>query len=59
MSIKRSFSGVAEGGITPDVPCLLKLEITPAVGMPYYLVDYASAGRDWETTIAAWIPAEE
>ena len=50
---------IAEGGITPDVPCLLKLEITPAVGMPYYLVDYASAGRDWETTIAAWIPTEE
>ncbi len=40
------------------VPCLLKLQFTPEQGEPYVLVDYASAGQDWETDIAAWLPTE-
>ena len=30
--------------------------VTTADGEAYTLVDYASAGKDWETTIAAWLP---
>lgn len=41
--------------IVPGVPCLLKLRFTDRAGTPFYLVDYASAGRDWETEIAAWL----
>ena len=50
---------LVDGGITAGVPCLLKMEIEPTSGEPYTLVDYASAGRDWETLIAAWLPTEE
>ena len=45
--------------ITAGVPCLVRLRITPKAGEPYSLVDYASAGRDWKTMIAAWLPTEE
>jgi hypothetical protein len=44
-----------EQEIIPGVPCLLKLRFTDRTGRPFYLVDYASAGRDWETDIAAWL----
>ena len=42
--------------ITSGVPCQVKLRFTPVGGDGYELVDYASAGRDWQTTIAAWLP---
>ncbi len=42
--------------IAPNVPCLLKMKFTDKEGKDFYLVDYSSAGRDWETTIAAWLP---
>jgi len=45
--------------IVEGVPCLVRLRITPAQGESYSLVDYASAGRDWKTLIAAWLPTEE
>ncbi len=45
-------------GIAPGVPSLLKLEFTDAKGEKFYLVDYASAGLDWETVIAAWLPTK-
>ena len=45
--------------IAEGVPCLVRLRITPKAGEPYSLVDYASAGRDWKTMIAAWLPTEE
>ncbi len=48
----------AEKEIAPGVPCLVKLEFTDHTGEKFYLVDYASAGRDWETTIAAWLPTK-
>ncbi|MBQ8893100.1 MAG: glycoside hydrolase family 127 protein [Clostridia bacterium] len=44
--------------IIPGVDCLLKLEFTAENGEKFYLVDYSSAGRDWETTIAAWMPTK-
>ena len=41
--------------ITDGVPCLLKMKFTDRNGEDFYLVDYASAGRDWQTVIAAWL----
>jgi len=41
--------------IVTGVPCTLKLEFTDKNGEKFYLVDYASAGRDWKTKIAAWL----
>lgn len=41
--------------ITDGVPCLLKMRFTDKRGEDFYLVDYASAGKDWETVIAAWL----
>jgi hypothetical protein len=41
--------------ITDGVPCMLKVKFTDRNGEDFYLVDYASAGRDWETEIAAWL----
>jgi len=47
-----------ENVIADGAACLLKLKFSPENGEPYYLVDYASAGRDWDTLIAAWLPTE-
>ncbi len=44
--------------IADGVPCRVKLRFTPENGEPYCLVDYASAGLDWETDIAAWLPTK-
>jgi hypothetical protein len=41
--------------IATGVPCMLKMKFTDRNGEDFYLVDYASAGRDWETEIAAWL----
>ena len=43
--------------ITDGVPCLMKLRFDG--DEPFYLVDYAHAGRDWKTLIAAWLPTEK
>ena len=48
---------MVENTITADEACLLKLQFAGG-GEPFYLVDYASAGRDWETVIAAWLPTK-
>lgn len=40
------------------IPCLLNLEFTDGKGEKFTLIDYASAGRDWDTTIAAWLPTK-
>lgn len=45
----------ADKEIAPGVPCMLKLRFTDRNGEDFYLVDYASAGKDWETDIAAWL----
>ena len=41
--------------ICTGVPCLLKLKLNSKNGDEFYLVDYASAGQDWDTLIAAWL----
>jgi hypothetical protein len=48
-----------ESQIQEGVPCLLKLCFNPENGESYELVDYASAGKDWQTEIAAWLPTEK
>lgn len=35
---------------------LVKCEFISEDGQVFHLIDYASAGRDWETNIAAWLP---
>ena len=42
--------------IVPGENCMVKMSFTDSNGKKFYLIDYASAGRDWETTIAAWLP---
>ncbi|MBR2019252.1 MAG: glycoside hydrolase family 127 protein [Clostridia bacterium] len=42
--------------ITPGVPCILSCAFVSPDGEAFRLVDYASAGRDWESVIAAWLP---
>lgn len=44
--------------IVSGVPCIVKLECTATNGEKFYLVDYASAGRDWQTVITAWLPTK-
>lgn len=41
--------------IIQGVPCMLRVKFTDRKGELFYLVDYASAGRDWESEIAAWL----
>lgn len=36
--------------------CTVKCEFEDAEGNPFVLIDYASAGKDWDTDIAAWLP---
>jgi len=45
--------------ITAGVPCMLKIRFTDKNGKDFYLVDYASAGKDWQTEIAAWLKTKE
>ena len=47
-----------EPRIVEGVPCLLSCVFTAPDGEGFRLVDYASAGKDWQTTIAAWLPVE-
>lgn len=46
----------ADREIIPGVDCVVKMAFTDKNGEEFHLVDYASAGRDWETIIAAWLP---
>lgn len=54
------FSGAEEekNEIVPGVPCIVRLSFTQKNGERFSLVDYASAGRDWKSGIAAWLPTE-
>lgn len=36
--------------------CTVKCEFTDENGKKFCLIDYASAGKDWNTDIAAWLP---
>ena len=41
-----------------DESCVVKMAFTPENGESYTLVDYASAGKDWKSTMAAWLPTK-
>ena len=41
--------------VCEDEKYTLKLEFTDEDGKKFYLVDYQSAGKDWESEIAAWM----
>ncbi len=50
---------LCENKIVDGVPCLVKMRFTDENGEPFYLVDYAHAGRDWDTLITAWLPTRK
>ncbi len=41
--------------ICDGAPCLIRMDCTTATGDRYSLADYASVGRDWSSTVAAWL----
>lgn len=43
--------------LVPGKFCLIKCESISKTSETFYLIDYASAGRDWDTAIAAWLSA--
>ena len=45
-----------EKEIIPGEACMLSCKLESTDGRPITLVDYASAGKDWEAVIAAWLP---
>lgn len=51
-------TALCENEVASGVPCLIKLKLIPKNGEAFYLVDYAHAGQDWTTPIAAWLPLE-
>ena len=42
--------------VCEDENYTLKLEFTAENGEKFYLIDYQSAGKDWQSDIAAWLP---
>lgn len=50
----------AEGAceFLPDSPCLVRLTFPAPDGTSFVLTDYSSAGKDWTTHIAAWLPTK-
>jgi len=49
---------LTDAEIVPGESCVVKMAFTPESGESYQLVDYASAGKDWQTLIAAWLPTK-
>lgn len=46
---------LCEANIASGIPCLLKMRFVDAAKNEFYLVDYSSAGKDWESEISAWL----
>lgn len=42
--------------VCEDENYTVKLEFTAENGEKFYLIDYQSAGKDWQSDIAAWLP---
>lgn len=47
-----------QGEIISGVPCMVSCRLQGADGDDITLVDYASAGKDWKTPIAAWLQTQ-
>ncbi len=39
-----------------DLDCIIELKFKDISGKPIYLIDYSSAGKEWGTLMAAWLP---
>ncbi len=46
----------SDNNIYGGLSCNIKCEFTDEDGSSFTLIDYASAGKDWDTDIAAWLP---
>ncbi len=63
-SFKRDEKGEIEYSVCEDSAfaegenATLKCEFTAENGEKFFLIDYASAGKDWKTDIAAWLPTK-
>ncbi len=44
--------------LADGLPCIIKCELASENGEAITLVDYASAGRRWDSVIAAWLPTK-
>jgi DUF1680 family protein len=42
----------------PQSPCILRCSFPAPDGTSFTLVDYSSAGKDWSSHIAAWLPTK-
>lgn len=45
-------------GFADGENAVLKCEFTGEDGTPFFLINYSSAGKDWKTPIAAWLPTK-
>ena len=50
---------LCQNTIADSIAPLVKIKFTPENAEEFYLIDYAHAGRDWDSTIAAWLPTEK
>ena len=46
---------LSAGEIVPGEPSVIQVRMQSSGGEEFTLVDYASAGKDWKTDIAAWL----
>ena len=49
-------AGLCENTFADAEPCMVQCELRLSDGETARLIDYASAGRDWKSRIAAWLP---
>lgn len=55
---KFDFDAARENEIIEDAECIIKLKFADDNYDSFCLIDYASAGRNWESVIAAWLPIQ-
>ena len=54
----REKDGEIEHTVLDTDDSVIKLSFTSENGEKFNLIDYSSAGKDWRTTIAAWLPTK-
>lgn len=55
---KFDFNAVCKNEMAVDTKYITKIKFSDDNGSDFCLIDYASAGRDWESVIAAWLPIQ-
>ena len=53
---KFTFENKSTCRLIDDENSIVKCEFTDENGEKFYLIDYQSAGKDWQSDIAAWLP---